>query len=151
MKKKSTTRAARGEKASRFVPHSHDAHEARLSAESAKRDEFLSAEDSAAIVADWLGERILRGALEGEVLKEIASRHDVSANTLKKQIRSLLRKTGDESLSGAAVRLLRETCNTSQQSVGETFGGNEESEVPSRAVAKVGSGGRQYKLASSVA
>ena len=54
MKKKSINRAPRAEKAPRFAPHPDDANEARLSAESAKRDEFLSAADSAAIVTDWL-------------------------------------------------------------------------------------------------
>lgn len=51
---------------------------------------------------------ILRDATEGSVHKDITLKHGVSANTIKRHVRNVLEKTGDDTLNGAALRLLRE-------------------------------------------
>lgn len=51
---------------------------------------------------------ILREAAQGAVHKDIADKRRITANTLKRHVRNLLDKTGDETLSGAALRLLRD-------------------------------------------
>lgn len=56
VKKKSTARRARADKATRFGPHPDDAREARLSAESAKRGDVLSTKETYALLDEMLGE-----------------------------------------------------------------------------------------------
>jgi DNA-binding NarL/FixJ family response regulator len=51
---------------------------------------------------------VLRAAAEGRTRDEIRRARQTSAKTVKRQIHSLLRKTGDASLLAAVARLLRE-------------------------------------------
>lgn len=51
---------------------------------------------------------LLRRAALGESKGTIAARRDTSKETIRKQVASLLAKTGDDSLQGAANRVLRD-------------------------------------------
>jgi len=52
-------------------------------------------------------EQVLALAIDGRPRLEIAERRDVTLSTLKKQVQSLIAKTGDSSLESAANRALR--------------------------------------------
>lgn len=52
---------------------------------------------------------ILVAAAEGKSRKELLVMRNVAASTLKRQVFTLIRKTGDASLLHAVARLLRET------------------------------------------
>lgn len=68
-----------------------------------------------AVLASWVEryrltpaeEQILALAIDGVPRLEIAARRDVTISTLKKQVQSLLARTGDTSLESAANRALR--------------------------------------------
>jgi len=68
-----------------------------------------------ALISEWVAryrltpaeEQVLALALDGYSRTEIAERRDVTLATLKKQVQSLLGKTGDTSLESAANRALR--------------------------------------------
>lgn len=68
-----------------------------------------------ALIATWVDryeltpaeERVLALAIDGYTRLEIAVRRDVTVSTLKKQVQSLLAKTGDTTLESAANRALR--------------------------------------------
>ncbi|MBX3208868.1 MAG: response regulator transcription factor [Labilithrix sp.] len=67
------------------------------------------------VIATWVAryaltpaeEEVLALAIDGYPRLEIAERRDVSPSTLKKQVQSLLAKTGDATLESAANRALR--------------------------------------------
>ncbi|MBX3259296.1 MAG: response regulator transcription factor [Labilithrix sp.] len=67
------------------------------------------------VIAMWVArygltpaeEAVLALAIDGRPRLEIAERRDVSPSTLKKQVQSLLAKTGDATLESAANRALR--------------------------------------------
>lgn len=67
------------------------------------------------VLATWVAshgltpaeEEVLALALEGHPRREIAERRDVAPSTLKKQVQSLLSKTGDATLESAVNRVLR--------------------------------------------
>lgn len=67
------------------------------------------------VIGDWVvryeltpaEEEVLTFAVNGVSRVEIAKRRDVTTATLKKQVQSLLAKTGDPSLESAANRVLR--------------------------------------------
>ena len=68
-----------------------------------------------AVMASWVErygltpaeEQILALAIDGVPRLEIAARRDVTLSTLKKQVQSLLARTGDATLESAANRALR--------------------------------------------
>jgi len=68
-----------------------------------------------AILASWVvrygltpaEEQILALAIDGVPRLEIAARRSVAISTLKKQVQSLLARTGDATLESAANRVLR--------------------------------------------
>lgn len=68
-----------------------------------------------AVMASWVErygltpaeEQILALAIDGVPRLEIAARRDVTVSTLKKQVQSLLARTGDATLESAANRALR--------------------------------------------
>ncbi len=68
-----------------------------------------------ALIGEWVArygltpaeEQVLALALDGNSRTEIAERRAVTAATLKKQVQSLLAKTGDSSLESATNRALR--------------------------------------------